>query len=325
MYEKPEQKKMGLTRREFLRGTATTTGTVLLIPNILNIAFLNRAEAVAVKEGMSWEEGLAAFKDDVFNAPTETAAIYTEGALSGWRRVRDLGITNGTDADTVSDDVFFENIIANEKELRLARRAHVHTISGLIHIKSVPENVKELLKRGEISPPLSPPSMADIILHIWTHKRRFEKTHIVFEDIALDPTGMWRMSLAESGTFAKTIFEYATLRREKIPRAIEQSDLSPDNKEKLSTCVKNLDTSCVKGFNIDEVSRLFDRFYSMSVSAGMWFGRADVYQNMVHNLQSGSVSLPEPERDEHVKSLQQMAREIDIKLTFEPYGKNKKG
>ena len=308
------------SRRDFLRGMAAS-GATFALPNILNIAFSERAYAITeVQESMSWEEGLAALRRDVFHADNETKAYYIESDRPGWRKPRDLGITSGTEADKRLDEEFFRHLLAAEKGLGAAKRAHTHAVASLVHEKHVPKDIKDMMAHNKNVALAAPPSVPDILLHIWTFKRCFETTDIEFQDMVLDPSGVWHVSFT-GGIFADTVFDHLTLREEKIPAAIQQSGLPEGEQERVMDCIMNFDAHCVHQCNIPALSRLFEQYQTSSISADVWFAPAIIYQNMALDVQKRSAVLSYDERKAQRADIIRKAKELNVVLTFEPYEK----
>ncbi|MDP3645889.1 MAG: hypothetical protein Q8R25_02280 [bacterium] len=306
-----------MNRRSFLLGGLAAAAGSTLLPVIEAAFHTDRAYAVEVKDGMAWKEGLAALRRDVFYTPNETHAWYTEGSQSMWRRPLDLGTDRGTKEQTEIEDQFAEHIASSEK-LHDVLRAHTHAFASLAYAKHILPTAREAVMRKESPPPIAPPSISDALLHIWTSKRRFESKHIPFKDLVLDPSGMWRMSL-KNGMFSATVFEIQMLIREKIPEAIDHSDLSREDRDTLLDCAKSLDSSCVQKYNISEVTRLFESYYGINMSAGELFFPMDAYGSRVVDLQKQSMNMQPHERQEKIKEVIDAAQMLDIKLTFEPY------
>lgn len=273
--KKDSRKKHLMSRREFLRGGLAVVAGVSLSPLLETVFNTGKAYAVEVKEGMTWEEGLAALKKDVFYTPNEVSAWFTEGRRSLWRAPRDLGIVKGTKKDAEFHHLFAERV-ASEDGTRAAKYAHTHAFESFVFKGYAPSESREFVARQKEPFLLAPPSLNDVLLHIWTNKRWFEPKRIPLEDLILDPSGMWRMSL-QNGLFSDTLFEYFVLIHEKIPQAIERSPLSTEDRKILLGCAKNFDGACVKKYNIAEVTELFNENYGLHIMANELLISADIY------------------------------------------------
>jgi len=307
-----------MSRRDFLRGIAAA-GAALTMPNLLSAVFTERAWAVEVKEGMTWEEGLAALKHDVFNTPNETIAFFTGGERTMWRKPRDLGKTRGTTADVDFYEQFIKKVLA-EENVSEVKRAHTHTYATLVHAGYITEESREALARKEILPTLAPPSTQDILLLIWTHKRWFERENTSFEDLVLDPAGVWRMSLT-NGPLSSEIFDLQLLWREEIPRALERSNLPLEDRERILACIKTFDRNCVREYNIAEISKLFERNRRYRMASDVLFAIMFRYGMLVDRLQKESPEMSDAERQNKIAEVIQIAEKFNVTLSFQPYGK----
>lgn len=306
-----------LTRRDFLRdaGAATIGAT---IPSFLQFAFNEpKAYAVKVKEGMTWGDGFENMKRDVYNSPVETTAWYTEGEKPMWRIPHDLGVDRGTLKDVARDEVFAAGLV-HEKPHK-AVKAHAHTFATLVDTKHVGEDLKWRVMRGEVLPPLAPPSVPDVYYHVWMTRQWFEPAVIPFEDIVFDPSGVWRMTL-RAGHFSKTLFDYFTIDKITLPKAIEHSSLSIDERKEIAECIKKLNSACVQKHNSAEINRLFESYRSLRYTLDEhFFPSLFRYSGTIIKMQEESAYFSQRERREYITKIIEIARELDINLSFEPY------
>ncbi|HEY4519705.1 MAG TPA: twin-arginine translocation signal domain-containing protein [Candidatus Paceibacterota bacterium] len=312
-----EKDKRNVSRRDFLRtGGAVLAGAAL--PKFFDEIFVSRAEAVEVKEGMTWEEGLAALRQDVYNARTETAALYTEGEKTMWRKSMDLGVLGGSGREVASDERFFEHVLSKER-VGVVRRAHTHAMASFVEAKYIKHETKDAVKRGDVSAPIAPPSYPDIMLHIWTKKRWFERRDVLFEDVVLDPGGMWRMKL-KNGPFSDAAFAYHKILRNDIPFALERSSIPLEKKDSLLRCIKGFDVSCVHASGDSSIIQLFEECYEKRRELdGTFHDSILAYIFAAEALSSKSVHASRPKRQEWIEWAIECARRLDVELSFEPY------
>lgn len=305
-----------LTRRDFLR-TAGAVAVGAAIPFSDFIFNEPKAYAVTVKEGMSWEKGFEKMIWDVYNSSVETAAWYTEGEKPMWRVPHDLGVSRGTLKDVARDEAFATGLV--REKTRKAVKAHTHTFATLVAEKHTGEDLKGKVTRGEVLPPLAPPSVSDVYYHVWMSRQWFEPAVIPFEDIVFDPSGVWRMTL-RAGNFSKTLFEYLTIDKIILPKAIERSSLSADERKEIAECIKKLDYACVQKHNSEEINKLFGNYRSLRyILDEHFFPPLFRYIGTVIKMHEESAYFSQRERQEHITKIIEIARELDINLSFEPY------
>ncbi len=302
-----------LTRREFLQGALAGAA---MQPLIKLLASAPRVYA-AGERAIPWQEGFEELKTDVFLKPREMLRWYTEGAVTGWRPPRELGIAEDSDEGGKQDEIIAGHI-ASERP-RIVRRAHTHPIAALVHIESVSPNYKADLERKVVRPFLAPPSARDIASIIWIQSGFFKTHSISFEDLVFDASGLWTMRLT-SGMFSKLLFEAQSLHKNIIPAAIARASLPALDKQTLLNCLETLNLTRAQEIGTPEIVRLFGDYNSVNFSLYQLFTpHLSVYEGLVAQLQKQSPHMNDAERANGIADVIAQAAKLDIKLSFEPY------